>query len=55
MDGIRVSMGLLADKERCGMCRDSKCELYDGGIVEDNVHFLLHCDEFVSDRGRLLV
>ena len=23
-------------------------------VVEDIVHFLLHCGEFVGDRGRLL-
>ena len=26
--------------------------LYDEGAVEDIVHFLLHCGEFVVDRGR---
>ena len=32
---------------------DGKCELCDGGVVE-NVHFLLHCGDFVGDRRRLL-
>ena len=38
-----VPVGLLGDKERCGMCKDGKCELCDDGIVEVIVHFLLHC------------
>ena len=29
------------------MCQDGKCELYDGDVVEDTVHILLHCEEFV--------
>ncbi len=37
----------------CGMCKDGKCELCDDGVVDD-VHFLSHCREFASDRGRLL-
>ena len=49
-----VSAGLLGDKERYGMCQDGKCELCDEGVVEDIVHFLLHCGEFVGNRGRLL-
>ena len=44
-----VSVGLLGDKERCGMCKGGKCELCDEGLVD----FLLHCGEFVGDRGRL--
>ena len=48
-----VPTGLLGGKERCGMCKDGKCELYDEGIVE-HVHFLLHCGDFVGDKGRLL-
>ena len=42
-----VSVGLLGDKERCGMCKDGKCELCDEGVVEDTVHFLLNCGEFL--------
>ena len=34
------------------MCKDGKCELYDG-VVEDIAHFLLHCGKFAGDRGRL--
>ena len=30
-------MGLLGDKERCGMCKDGKCELYDECVGEDSV------------------
>ena len=52
-----VSEGLLGDKKRCGKCKDGKCELCDEGcdegVVKDIVHFLLHCGEFVGDRGRL--
>ena len=48
-----VSARLLGDKERCGY-KDGKCELCDEGVVEDIVHFLLHCGEFVGVRGRLL-
>ena len=43
-----VSVGLMGDKARCGVCKDSKCELCDDGIVEDIVHFLLHCGKFVG-------
>ena len=49
-----VPTGLLGDKARCGMCKDGKCEQCDDGVVEDIVHFLLHCGEFVGDKGRLL-
>ena len=49
-----VSEGLLGDKENCGICKDGKCEVCDDGVVKDIVHFLLHCGEFVGDRGRLL-
>ena len=35
-----VSAGLLGDKERCGMCKDGKCELCDKGIVEDCAFFV---------------
>ena len=45
-----VSAGLLGDKERCGKCKDGKYELCNEGVVED-VHFLLHCDEFSDDEG----
>ena len=48
-----VSARLLGDKERYGICKDDKCELCDEGVMED-MHFLLHCGEFASDRGRLL-
>ncbi len=34
------------------MCKDDKCELCDEGVVEDIVHFLLHCEYFVGNRGR---
>ena len=47
-------MGLLGDKERCGMCKDGKCELCDEGVVENIGHFLLHCGVFAGDRGSLL-
>ena len=47
---MTMSVGLLDDKERCGMCKDGKCELCDEGVVEDVVHFLLHCGEFVGDE-----
>ena len=43
-------MGLVGDKERCGLCQDGKCELRNEGFVEDFMHFLLHCGEFVGDR-----
>ena len=43
-----VSAGLLGDKERCGMCKDGKCELCDG-VVEDIVDFL-NCEEFAGDE-----
>ena len=33
------------------MCKDGKCEPCYEGVVEDIVHFLLHCGEFVGDRG----
>ena len=49
-----VSAGLLHDTVRCGVYKDGKCELCDEGVVEDIVHFLLYCGEFVCDRGRLL-
>ena len=38
---------------RCGMRQGGKCESCDEGVVEDIVHFLLHCGEFAGDRGRL--
>ena len=47
-----VSAGLLDGKERCGMCKDGKCEICDEGVEED-VHFLLHCGEFAGDIRRL--
>ena len=47
-----VSAGPLGANERCSMSKDDKCELRDEGAVEDIVHFLLHCGEFVVDRGR---
>ena len=47
-----VSAGLLGVKERCGMCKDGKCELCDEGVMDD-MHFLLHCG-VVGDRGRSL-
>ena len=50
-----VSAGLMGDKERCGMCKDGKCELCHEGVVENIVHFLLHCGYFVCNKGRLLV
>ena len=51
---MMVSAGLLGDKARCGMFKDGKCELCDEGVVEDVVHFLLHCRKFAVDSGRLL-
>ena len=41
-----VSTRLLGVKERCGMCKDGS-DLCDEGVVDDIVHFLLHCGEFV--------
>ena len=32
-------------------CKDSKWELFDESVLEDIVHFLLHCGEYVGDRG----
>ena len=36
------------------MFKDGKCELCNKGVIEDIVHFLLYCGEFVDYRGRLL-
>ena len=43
-----VSAGLLENKERCGMCQGSRCELCDEGAAEDSVHFL-YCGKLVME------
>ena len=38
--------GLLVDKKRCGMHKDSRCVMCDSKEVEDLGHFLVDCEEF---------
>ena len=40
--------------QRCGMCEEDECELCGEGL-EDIVHFLLHCGEFVGKEENVWV
>ena len=44
-----VSVGLLWDKGRYGVCQGGRFKLCDDDVVED-VHILLHWGEFAGDK-----
>ena len=44
------SAGLLADKKRCRIVSDERCEMCDSGVGEDMAHLLVSSGEFERDR-----
>ncbi len=48
------SAGLMVDKKRCRMSVDGRCVPCNSGEAEDVGHISKRCEEFASERKRLL-